>query len=92
MNTTLQIPLSKSLKSDAQAVAQEYGFSSLQEIVRIILTKLARRQLIIRVAESDIQLSKKNEKRYAQMSREFKLGKNTFLANDVDELITQLDA
>ena len=35
--TTLQIPVSKDLKSSATEVAKEYGFSSLQEIVRVLL-------------------------------------------------------
>ncbi|EKD67262.1 MAG: hypothetical protein ACD_48C00510G0004, partial [uncultured bacterium] len=40
MDTTiLQIPLSKSLKLTSQEVANEYGFSSLQDLLRVVLTK-----------------------------------------------------
>lgn len=49
--TTLQVPLSKNLKANAAAVAKEFGFSSLQEIVRILLTKLAKRELQLTVSD-----------------------------------------
>src|SRR3989337_2070779 len=40
MDTTiLQIPMPKSLKKSAQDVANDYGFSSLQDLLRVILTK-----------------------------------------------------
>jgi len=42
--TTLQIPISKDLKSSATIVARDYGFSSLQEIVRVFLRKLAQKE------------------------------------------------
>lgn len=61
MNTTiLQIPMSKSLKNSASVVANEYGFSSLQDLLRVILTQLSRRELVVSI-EKPIQLSKKNE-------------------------------
>jgi len=50
--TTLQVPLSKNLKSEATNVAKEYGFSSLQEVVRVLLTLLAKRQLNINFKQS----------------------------------------
>jgi len=61
MDTTiLQIPLSKSLKLTSQEVANEYGFSSLQDLLRVVLTKLSRRELVISIQEPVIQLSQKN--------------------------------
>ena len=74
--TTLQIPISKDLKSNATAVARDYGFSSLQEIIRVILTKLARRQLVVQIEEMPIKLSARAEKRYLQMEKDFETGKN----------------
>lgn len=41
MNTTLQVPVDASLKSRATKAAKAMGFSSLQEIVRVFLQKLA---------------------------------------------------
>jgi len=53
--TTLQVPLSKNLKSEATSVAKEYGFSSLQEVVRVLLTLLAKKQLKINFEQSKIK-------------------------------------
>lgn len=88
--TTLQIPISKTLKADATAVAREHGFSSLQEIVRVLLTKLAKRQLIVSVEELPIFLSLKAEKRYLQMDKDFKNRKNIHTARDIEDLVHQL--
>lgn len=94
--TTLQVPISKELKSNATAVAKEFGFSSLQEIVRVILTKLSRKELTLEVTPTVpaeyIKLSPAAKKRYARMTKDFKTGKNIFQAKDVDDLIDQLNA
>lgn len=91
MDTTiLQIPLKKSLKSSALEVAEEYGFSSLQDIIRLILTKLARRELVVSIEEPLMRLSRRNEKRYLKMSEDFRKNRNVYHAEDVDDLIRQL--
>lgn len=90
-STTLQVPLSKQLKATATGVAKEYGFSSLQEVVRFMLTKFARREIGINVEQfPTVTLSAKNEKRYAKMEEDFKKGKNFYVARDVDDLMRQL--
>lgn len=94
--TTLQIPISKDLKQSAAAVAKEFGFSSLQEIVRVILTKLSRKELTLEITSSVppeyIKLSPAAKKRYAKMKKDFKTGENIFQARDVDDLLRQLNA
>ncbi len=35
----------KSIRNQAAVVAKEYGFSSLQEVVRVLLRKLANREI-----------------------------------------------
>lgn len=63
--TTLQVPLTKSLKTQAKAVARDYGFSSLQELVRFLLTKVSKRELTVNAEEpSDylIRVMKQAEK------------------------------
>ncbi len=81
--------MSKSLKSTATVIASEYGFSSLQELVRVLLTKVARRQMVITVQEP-VLLSRSAQTRYALMDKDFKSGKNVYLARDVAELKKQL--
>lgn len=90
--TTLQVPLTKTLKSNATQVAKEYGFSSLQEIVRVILSKLAKKEFMITFGEQfpTVALSAKNEARYAKMTEDFEKGRNVYTANSVDDLMTQL--
>lgn len=89
--TTLQIPLSKQLKASATSVAQEHGFSSLQEVVRVFLTKYSKRELSVNVEQFPaVKLSAKNEKRYAKMEEDFKKGKNVYIAKDVDDLMRKL--
>lgn len=96
--TTLQVPISKDLKANATEVAKEHGFSSLQEIVRVLLTKFAKRELAINVSdtvfvteEPAVRLSAKNEKRYTKMLEEIKSGKvKTKTFTDVDSLMKDL--
>lgn len=91
MDTTiLQIPVSKSLKSSATLVAKDYGFSSLQEIIRVLLTKLARRQLTVQIEEMVTPLSRQAEKRYLKMEKDFEKGKNVKTFSTVDELMEDL--
>ena len=89
--TNLQVPISKSLKNDATAVAREYGFSSLQEITRVILTKLAKRELNVSVEQFPaVQLSSEATKRYNKMDEDFKKGKNVDSFDSVEALMKDL--
>ncbi|KKT72780.1 MAG: hypothetical protein UW69_C0081G0001 [Microgenomates group bacterium GW2011_GWA2_44_7] len=91
MDTTiLQVPLSKTLKKSAQEAANEYGFSSLQDLLRVVLTKLSRRELVVSIEEPLIHLSKKNEERYLKMTEDFKKNRRVYHANSAKGLIQQL--
>ncbi len=90
MNTTiLQIPMAKSLKRSAQEVANEYGFSSLQDLLRVILTKLSRRELVVSI-ETPVYLSKKNERRYVSMNKDFVKNTNVKDFSSVKDLMIDL--
>lgn len=90
MNTTiLQIPMSKSLKHSAAEVASEYGFSSLQDLLRVILTQLSRRELIVSI-EKPVLLSRKNDSRYIKMKKDFTQNKNTADFSSIPELMKDL--
>ncbi len=90
MRTVLQVPLPRPLRMSALNVARDMGFSSLQEVVRVFLHKLANRQITISFQES-IPLSQASEKRYARIENDFKLNKNVYTAKDVNDLISQLN-
>lgn len=81
-----------SLRQQAEAVSLDMGFSSLQEVVRVLLNKLASKRLVISVEDNLVPLSAKNEARYLEMDRDFKKGRNIKTAKDVDDLMKQLNA
>lgn len=81
--------MAKSLKRSAQEVANEYGFSSLQDLLRVILTKLSRRELVVSI-EAPIYLSKKNELRYEKMYQDFVKNTNVKDFSSVKELMKDL--
>lgn len=91
MNTTiLQVPVSKSLRVQAAKAAEKLGFSSLQEAVRVFMNKLAVGGLEITFGDS-VQLSPRAIKRYNKITDEMKVGKNTYVAHSVDDLMRQLN-
>ncbi|MEK7503993.1 MAG: hypothetical protein AAB550_00620 [Patescibacteria group bacterium] len=93
MNTvTLQVPMSKTLRQQAQVVADEYGFSSIQEVIRLFLNRFSQKSISLNFGEPTVILSDKAEKRYLKMEQDFRIGKNVYRANDVNDLLRQLNA
>jgi hypothetical protein len=86
----LQIPLSLPLKQDATFAAEEMGFSSLQELVRVILTKIAKKQLTLSI-QDNVPLSPTSEQRYSEIDQNFQNKKNIFTAHSLKELMDQLN-
>jgi antitoxin component of RelBE/YafQ-DinJ toxin-antitoxin module len=87
--TILQVPISQDLKINAENAAHEQGFSSLQEIVRVFLAKLAAKK--VEVTLDSIVLSEENENRYLTITKDFEAGKNVKTAENIEELLTQLN-
>jgi antitoxin component of RelBE/YafQ-DinJ toxin-antitoxin module len=92
MRTVLQVPMTSTLKNNAVSAAKDMGFSSLQEVVRVLLNKLATRDLSLSIEEKIIPLSAKNEKRYLKMDKDFKKNNKVHSVKDVSELMKQLNA
>ena len=88
--TVLQVPVSKGLKEKAEKAAHDQGVSSLQESIRIFLTKLATNKLEITIQEP-IRLSEASEKRYLRQTLDFEKNKNIGSAKSVEELMRQLN-
>lgn len=53
MKTNLQIPIDKSLRDNSARVAKEYGYSSLQDAVRMFLTQLSTRTITINITSKE---------------------------------------
>ena len=85
----LQVPMSKDLKNEAEKAAIAMGFSSLQESVRLILKKLANRELKVTVTEEET-LSPEAEARYDKIIKDIEAGKNITKTKNLDELFQLL--
>jgi len=87
--TVLQVPMTQALRKQAGEVATEEGFSSLQEAVRFLLTKLAKKEIRTTVEET-VQLSPQAIMRYNKIIKEIDEGKNVYKAKNVDDFLKQL--
>ena len=88
--TVLQIPLPKELKLSAEKAALDAGFSSLQEVLRVFMSRFASKKIDLTFEENIVYLSPKAEKRYAKIDEDIKKGKNVYAAADVDDFLRQL--
>ena len=87
----LQVLMSKELKDSATAAAAEQGFSSLQEIVRVMLNKVAKREFSVTLKDEPIEyLTPKAEKRYEKIVDDIEKGKNITKTDNVDDLLKML--
>ncbi|MBU1129877.1 hypothetical protein KKE45_00985, partial [Patescibacteria group bacterium] len=67
-NTVLQIPINKTLRNNMTKMAVNMGFSSLQELTRVIFTQLEKSNLRLSLEPKAIKLSPAAIKRYDKMS------------------------
>lgn len=88
--TVLQVPVSVELRRGAEREAMRQGFSSLQDLVRIFLKKLADGLLRVNLEES-VELSPRAIKRYDKMHEDFKAGRNFYTATSVKNLLKHLN-
>ncbi len=90
---TLQVPMDSKLKIEAEKAALNQGFSSLQELVRVILSRVAQKKIEVNFEEENvIHLSPKADRRYAKIMRDIESGKEkVYTAKNVDDLMKQLN-
>ena len=89
--TVLQVPIDTELKNEAEQEAQDQGFSSLQEVVRVFLNNFAEKRIGI-TFEQSVQLSPKAIKRYNKMTEDIEKGKVTTKPfTDVTSLMKHLE-
>jgi len=93
MDTTiLQVPISKSLRNEALSVAKESGFSSLQDVVRLMISKFAKKEIGVTIEQFPaVRLSAKNAKRYDKIVNDYYAGKlKTKSFDNVSDLMNDL--
>lgn len=93
MNTTiLQVPINKNIRDQALTAAEKMGFSSLQEVVRLFLSRVATGEINV-TFEPAVKLSDKNDKRYSKIIEEIKSGKAKLKSfSDVNSLMEYLQS
>jgi len=85
--------MSKELKEKAEIASIDMGFSSLQETIRVLLTKLAKREFKIKVeenAEEITHLPRAAEKKFKKAVEDIKAGRNVTKTENIDELLKLL--
>jgi hypothetical protein len=92
MRTVLQVPMTADLRRSATIAAENMGFSSLQETVRLFLRQLTTKQINISFAPQTVEVSPGAEKRYLKIDQDLKSGKAiTYKANNINDLMEQLN-
>ena len=89
--TTLQIPLDTTLRNKAEKAALLAGFSSVQEMVRVFLNKLASQTIDVKFYDKSQLLSQEAEKRYIPLVNDAIQEKNLVRGKSLDDLISILD-
>lgn len=86
----VQVPMSKELKKKAEVVSYDLGFSSIQETIRVLLTKLSKREFSLKVEEVTY-LSPAVERKFKKAVADIKAGRNITKAKNINELLSLLN-
>lgn len=94
MKTTLQVPIDKKLKIDSEKAAQNFGFSSLQELVRFFLRQVSSGKIAPSFSATDEFLTPEQEailtEKYLEAKEEIAKGKG-YESRDIKKLMKILD-
>ncbi|OGE71221.1 hypothetical protein A2617_03525 [Candidatus Daviesbacteria bacterium RIFOXYD1_FULL_41_10] len=88
----VQVPMSKELKNKAEIISADLGFSSIQEVVRVLLTKLSKKEFSLKVEEAEEinYLSPAAEKKFRKAVADIKAGRNIYKPKDKREFFALL--
>lgn len=94
MNTaTIKLQLGEKELTKAQTIAREWGFSSVEEVMREFVRRfLSKTQTKTSRQVENVKLTKKAKLRYKRINQDLKSGKNIMLAKSVDDFLIQLNA
>lgn len=90
----VQVPMSQELKRKAEMVSSDLGFSSIQEAIRVLLTKLSKREFSLKVEEVEeiTHLSPAAERRYKKAIEDIKAGRNIYKPKNKKEFFDLLSS
>lgn len=89
----LQVPVTRNLRDAAESTAYDFGFSSLQEAIRIFMAKMASKQITFTFGEASEYLTARQEKILSKKYQKFLLDKKvkkTYIARSAEEMLSQL--
>jgi len=86
----VQIPMSKELKEKAELISSDLGFSSLQEVIRVLLTKLSKKEFNLKVEEGEYP-SKSLIRAMKQAEKDRKAGKGSPIFKTGEEAVKWLE-
>ena len=89
----VQVPMSKDLKEKAEVISADLGFSSLQETIRVLLTKLSKKEFGLRVEEIEdvIYLSPVAERKFKKAQKDIISGRVSPSFDNADDAIAWLN-
>jgi len=85
--------MTRELKEKAEDVSRDFGFSSLQETIRVLLTKLSKKELSLKITEETEEityLSKVAERKFKKAIEDIKAGRNIYKPKNKDEFFKLL--
>jgi len=90
----IQVPMTIDLKRQAEAVSSDMGFSSLQEAIRVLLTKLSKKEFSLRVEEVEevTHLSPAAERKFKKAIEDIKAGRNIYKPKNKKEFFALLNS
>lgn len=87
----LQVPMSRELKEKAEIVSSDLGFSSIQEAIRVLLTKLSKKEFRLKVEENNEQPSKYLLSAMKRARKDRLAGKASPVFDNVEDNLKYLD-
>jgi len=93
--TIIQVPTTKSFRDEMSQIANDMGFSSLQDLIRFNLTQIKNKFLIPTMVSAypTIKLSPKTAARYDKMADDFEKGKvKTVSFDNINDISNYLNS
>jgi hypothetical protein len=94
MKTTLQVPMEKQVKKNSEKIAHDFGYSSLQELVRVFLKQFSTGKITPSFSSNDEFLTSEEEailnERYLETKEDIQKGKGAKVKN-ANQLLKDLN-
>lgn len=85
--------MSEDLRTKAEKVSLDMGFSSIQEVIRVLLSNLSANKLKIEISNPDEpELSPKAKGRFAKIMKEIAMGKGIYKPKNDKEFFEMLNS